>query len=83
MGGGIVDISDRVVPASEIFCKDKNYFWNGKECLREPDVTKRQCCADVCKDMGGWCNRIRYTPAEAAQVLNDDNTNEVTITFRK
>ena len=31
----------------------------------------------------GWCLRKIYTPAEAAQVLRDDNTNEVTITFRK
>ncbi len=40
------------------------------------------CGADY-RDMGEWCNRIRWTPAEAAQVLRDDNTNEVTITFRK
>ena len=63
-------------------CDSKMYYWNGAECLREPDVTKRKCCSS-CKDMGGWCNRIRYTPAEAAQVLKDDNTNEVTITFKK
>ena len=64
-------------------CLSANYYWNGVECLREPDVTKRKCCSDVCKDMGGFCNRIRYTPAEAAEVLHDDNTNEVTITFKK
>lgn len=63
-------------------CDSKMYYWNGAECLREPDVTKRKCCSS-CKDMGGYCNRIRYTPAEAAEVLKDDNTNEVTITFRK
>ncbi len=63
-------------------CTSTNYYWNGAECVREPDVTKRKCCSS-CKDMGGYCNRIRYTPAEAAKVLNDDNTNSVTITFRK
>ncbi len=31
----------------------------------------------------GWCLRKIYTPAEAAEVLKDDNTNEVTITFKK
>ena len=78
-----MDISHRLFDIGQENCDSTNFYWNGKECLREPDVTKRTCCADVCKDMGGWCNRIRYTPAEAAQVLHDDNTNEVTITFRK
>ena len=40
-------------------------------------------CGAGYKDMGGFCNRVRYTPAEAAAVANDDNTNVVTITFRK
>ena len=40
------------------------------------------CGADY-RDMGEWCNRIRWTPAEAAKVLRDDNTNEITITFKK
>ncbi len=31
----------------------------------------------------GECDRLRYTPAEAAEVLTDDNNNSVTITFRK
>ena len=31
----------------------------------------------------GECDRLRYTPAEAAEVLRDDNTNSVTITFKK
>jgi hypothetical protein len=63
-------------------CNSEKYFWNGAKCVREPDLSKRKCC-DSCKDMGGWCNRIRYTPAEAAEVLHNDNTNEVTITFKK
>ena len=31
----------------------------------------------------GECDRLRYTPAEAAKVLSDDNNNSVTITFKK
>ena len=31
----------------------------------------------------GECDRLRWTPAEAAQVLTDDNNNSVTITFKK
>ena len=31
----------------------------------------------------GECDRLRYTPAEAAKVLTDDNNNSVTITFKK
>ena len=31
----------------------------------------------------GECDRLRYTPAEAAEVLHNDNTNSVTITFKK
>ncbi len=31
----------------------------------------------------GECDRLRWTPAEAAKVLHDDNTNSVTITFKK
>ena len=73
--------SNKIVAAGYQQCSG-NYFWNGAECVREPDVTKRKCCSS-CKDMGGYCNRIQYTPAEAAEVLRDDNTNEVTITFKK
>ncbi len=40
-------------------------------------------CGSGYKQVENWCNRIQYTPAEAAQVLRNDNTNEVTITFRK
>ena len=77
-----VDLSERFSVAGYAECASTNYFWDGDSCVREPDVTKRKCC-DSCKDVGGWCNRIRYTPAEAAQVLKNDNTNEVTITFKK
>ena len=82
-GNFIVDLSNNVHLANYKTCTSTNYFWDGAKCVREPDATKRKCCADVCKDMGGYCNHIRYTPAEAAQVLKNDNTNEVTITFKK
>ena len=72
---------DAIVAADYKYCTG-NYFWNGAECIREPDVSKRTCCTS-CKDMGGWCNRVIYTPAEAAAVLTDDNNNVVTITFKK
>lgn len=82
-GDSIVNLSSNVHLANYTNCNSSKYFWDGTKCVREPDVTKRKCCADVCKDMGGYCNRIRYTPAEAAQVLKDDNTNEIVITFKK
>lgn len=31
----------------------------------------------------GECDRVRYTPAEAAAIASDNNTNVVTITFKK
>lgn len=31
----------------------------------------------------GECDRLRYTPAEAAAIASDDNTNIVTLTFKK
>ena len=40
-------------------------------------------CGDGYRQFENFCNRIRWTPAEAAKVLHDDNTNSVTITFKK
>ncbi len=77
-----INLSGNVKLAGYKECVSTNYFWNGAECVREPDLSKRKCCSDVCKDVGGYCNRIRYTPAEAVEVLKDDN-NFVVITFRK
>ncbi len=66
--------------ASEKACSKCNngYLEKDGECIPSADG-----CGAGYKDMGGWCNRIRYTPAEAAPLLHNDNTNEVTITFRK
>ncbi len=45
-------------------------------------ISSANGCGVGYKDMGGWCNRIQYTPAEAAPLLNDDN-NFVILTFKK
>lgn len=55
-----------------------------KEHLNKDDacIAPNECVGNF-KQNEKYCNRIRYTPAEAAKVLNDDNTNEITITFKK
>ena len=60
-----LELAGNVVVVNYEQCTSGNYFWNGAGCVREPDLSKRKCCSS-CKDMGGYCNRIRYTPAEAA-----------------
>ena len=40
-------------------------------------------CGAGYRQFENFCNRIQYTPAEAAKVLTDDNNNSVTITFKK
>ena len=40
-------------------------------------------CGNGYRQFENFCNRIQYTPAEAAKVLTDDNNNSVTITFKK
>ena len=46
-------------------------------------VSDENGCGTNFRQIDDWCNRTRYTPAEAAEVLNNNNTNFVTITFRK
>lgn len=74
------------------------YYFNGEECVADNNYTRycaenyilkeNECisasngCGVGYKDMGGFCNRVRYTPAEAAQIAKDDG-NVVTITFKK
>ena len=78
-----------------VTCKS-NFYKKGTGCVSADEgcgsgwlEKNRECieasngCGAGYKNMGGWCNRVIYTPAEAAEVLNDDNTNFVTITFRK
>ena len=66
-------------------------FVSNKKLLPYPDGclnlnTKFECTK--CKNENfklndGECDRLRWTPAEAAEVLHDDSTNSVTITFKK
>ena len=53
---------------------DEGETLNNKKCI---------CNKKGYKNVGGYCNRVQWTPAEAAPLLHNDNTNEVTITFKK
>ena len=57
-------------------CKDK-YLRKENEC-----VASSQGCGANFRLNDGECDRLRYTPAEAAEVLTNDNNNSVTITFK-
>lgn len=78
--GGSCGICDRYIMGG-IGCVDDcgdGYLEKNGRC-----ISSTLGCGENYKDMGGWCNRIRYTPAEAAKVLKNDNTNEIVITFKK
>ena len=62
---------------SEIAGCGDGYLGKDGEC-----ISSANGCGAGYKDMGGFCNRIQYTPAEAAKVLTNDNNNSVTITFK-
>ena len=75
--------------------KDSFYIFSGTK-IPECDTTGKCCngyikrgvgcvkdCGENFRPNDGECDRLRYTPAEAAAILHDDNTNEVTITFKK
>ena len=65
-------------------CNDTgDYYYNGATCLYRPRNRQIVCVNPNYKANDGYCDRLRYTPAEAAEVLRDDNTNSVTITFKK
>ena len=75
-----IGLADLVVPAKDKQCSGSNYYWSGTSCNnKKSGIT----CAENWKRNEDFCNRIRWMPAEAAEVLRDDNTNEVTITFKK
>ena len=69
-------------PASELQCFGDKHYWNGTNCVNEPTKANRTCSSSY-KMNDGLCDRIRYTPAEAAKVVTNDNNNSVTITFKK
>ena len=65
-------------------CNDTgDYYYNGATCLYRPRNRQVVCVNPNYKANDGYCDRLRYTPAEAAEVLKDDNTNSVTITFNQ
>ena len=70
--------------------KDCYSAWNpgvadncGDGCTKMYASGCTKCKNENFKLNDGECDRLRYTPAEAAEVLRDDNTNSVTITFKK
>lgn len=71
-----------IVAATEYQCNGTKYYWNGNTCVNQPDKSKRVCSSSY-KYNDGYCDRVIYTPAEAARFLRNDATNVVTITFKK
>ena len=72
-----IDLSGKVSLATETQCTG-NYYWSGSSCNNKKNGIK---CAENWKQIETWCNRIRYTPAEAAEVLKDTD-NEIIMTFK-
>ena len=72
------DVSNLATPATEDNCETGRYYWSGSSCNNKSGGIN---CAENFKQMETWCNRIRYTPAEAAKVLKDTD-NEVVMTFK-
>ena len=74
LGYGLpLSLAGNVSPATSANCESANFFWSGTECLRESDKSKRKC-SDGFSSASGYCRRVRYTPAEAAQVAGERNT---------
>ena len=82
---------DKIGKSHSTQCKNNlNTLLSSGKLLSYPDgCTKMgatgctKCKNENFKLNDGECDRLRYTPAEAAEVLRNDNTNEVTITFKK
>ena len=56
-------------------CAASGKYWQEGKCVSS--------CGASFKLNDGWCDRQRYTPAEATAVLTNDNNNSVIITFKK
>ena len=65
------DLSGAMVPADDTNCDSTNYYWSGTSCHNKKNGIN--CAANFRAD-SGHCYRIRYTPAEAAEVAGDTNT---------
>ena len=59
-------------------CESSHYYWSGSSCNNKKNGIN---CDENWKQVETWCNRIRYTPAEAAQYLKDTD-NEIIMTFK-
>ena len=57
------------------------YYFDGTTCVTRKINGKITCTNPSYKENDGYCDRIRYTPAEAAQYLKDTN-NEIIMTFK-
>ncbi len=73
-------LADNVQKATAKYCDSQNFYWNGDECLREPDMTKRKCCNN-CKNLSGLCHRLIYSVEEANKVAKPSG-NTVRIKYR-
>ena len=72
---------------------ERGYYKKGNSCVTDcgsDSLEKKGECisaSDGCgagyKDMGGWCNRVIYSPTEATQLITDDDNNSFTIIFKK
>ena len=91
-GAAKIDLSDKVVAATEKQCNSGMYYYTGSACIKEPDVTKRTCeyertgyikVGDYCASPEVTYAKKHYTPAEANQWLRDGNDNFVVLTFKK
>ena len=71
-------------------CND--YIKNGLGCVKDCGagylgkegrcISAANGCGENYRQIETWCNRIRYTPAEAAEVLHDGSDNEIIMTFK-
>jgi hypothetical protein len=75
---GLAD-SVQVLTAPESQCTGDKYYWSGSSCNNKKNGIN---CAENWRKMEDWCNRIRYTPAEAAEVLRDGSDNTIIMTFK-
>ena len=76
-GSNCIDPS-RIKQASKDQCTGSKYYWSGSSCNNKKNGIN---CDENFKQIETWCNRIRYTPAEAAKVLQDTG-NEIIMIFK-
>ena len=78
-GGLNIDISDKIVAATEPQCTGLSYYWSGKQCNRRNENGYIDCAEgwyatnkDVCEKI-----KLRYTLPEADEATSDDNENMI------